>query len=59
MPLSDDQIKRPRKRVIVTERGAEPCQRCLVKWARVRVLGELLCNTCGNKVRGKVEANDE
>ena len=39
-----------KKPVIVTDRGAEPCQECLVKWARNRILldqGErYLCNQC-------------
>ncbi len=34
--------------VIVEDGEAKVCQRCLVKWARVRVLDRVFCNTCGN-----------
>ncbi len=37
--------------VIVTDGVAEVCQRCLVKWARVRVLSRLLCLKCAEKER--------
>jgi hypothetical protein len=50
---------RKRGKVIVTDRGAEVCQRCLVKWARNKVRASpglsrvdrvrYLCNTCKKK----------
>lgn len=32
------------------------CQRCLVKWARVRGVFRVFCNTCARQVSGEVKS---
>ncbi len=39
--------------VIRNADGANVCQRCLVKWARVHVSGYVYCVRCGNAEREK------
>lgn len=39
-------MKKKLAKVIVENGEARVCQRCLVKWARVRMLQRVFCNTC-------------
>lgn len=42
--------KQPILPVIVTNDEARVCQRCLIKWARVKVLGKVYCVKCSKRI---------